>query len=261
MPHLVTNRPRVSNLRQSDPDHESHDLWERYSAAVYQLGGVTFVAGSVFFLPVLEHFKYIGAWLFLVGSLLYLLVTGHDLFEVVRFWRQFVTRTLAQTLELGASLNYVTGSILFAVGSLFFLPSWDWPTVGAWCFVIGSVAFVLGTAVNLLQVFEAPTLVYLELFNLTVSGFAVGSMLFLVASIPFLWHLDTPSDTHLVFSLAGWEYIGGSLLFASGAVSIHVRHFARRAMLSKGAARTSILVEFLRREIGRYGQMGSDRSQ
>lgn len=138
------------------------------SATIYQFGSAMFVCGSVFFLPALSHLEALGAWLFFFGSLLYFLVTGHDLFEIARFWRQFVSRTLAQPLEFAASFNYVAGSALFAIGSLFFLPGWDGPNIGAWCFIIGSIAFVLGTNLNLMQVVESPSLVYLELFNLTL---------------------------------------------------------------------------------------------
>lgn len=257
MPHLVTNRPRVANPAQTDPDHSSHDGWERLSSAVYVLGGMTFVAGSIFFLPALSAWQYIGAWLFFVGSLLYALVTGHDLFEVVWFWRLFFSRTLARVLELSASASYVTGSLLFAVGSLFFLPGWDWPIPGAWCFIIGSAAFVVGANVNLLQVVEAPTLVYLELFNLTVAGFAVGSALFFVASVPFLWHLQSDQDSQLLFTYVAWEYTGGSLIFLTGGVLIHFRHVMRRAMIAIGQPRTSMLSQFIRGEIHDYGPLST----
>ncbi len=257
MPHLVTNRPRVGNPGQQDPDNPSHDQWEQLSSAVYGLGGLTFITGSIFFLPALSSLQYLGDWLFFVGSLLYLLVTGHDLLEVLRFWHLFATETLAQTLEFTASFNYVGGSILFALGSLFFLPDWGWSIPGAWCFIVGSAAFVVGANVNLLQVVEAPSLVYLELFNLTVAAFAVGSILFFVASIPFIWHLHNSSDTQLILTYVAWEYIGGSMLFLIGGVFIYWRHCMRRASLADDRTRTSGLIRLFRREINRYGRLKS----
>ncbi|WP_111748036.1 YrhK family protein [Salinisphaera orenii] len=257
MAHLVTNRPRVGSPQVADPDHPAHDWWELVSLVVYELGAALFIGGSIFFLPALASSQFVGAWLFLIGSILYLVVTGHDLLEVVRFWRLFFTRTLGQTLELLASLNYVTGSLLFAVGSVFFLPSWDWPVAGAWLFVLGSVAFVVGASVNLLQVFESPTLAYLELFNLTVAWFAVGSVLFLVASVPYLWDLHSNRDATLVMTYAGFEYMAGSILFLSGGLMIHLRYRVRRRHAAAGGSRTSVLTGFVRREVGRYGRLGS----
>lgn len=222
MPHLVTHRPRVSNLKSTNPESKSHKLWETINAFSYKLGGVAFIAGSVFFYPALSRYLAIGDWLFFAGSLLYLMVTGHDLLEVLKYWRHHHTETFADRIELVAAWSYVLGSVLFTIGSLCFLPSLDATTLGSWCFIIGSVLFVIGGFVNLLQVVEAPSMIYMQLFNVTVAQFILGSGMFVIASIPYLWQLDAAAERH-VTTLAASSFLFASVLFFVGGVCIYYR--------------------------------------
>jgi hypothetical protein len=73
------------------------------------------------------------------------------------------------------------------VGSVFFLSAVGWVTAGAWTFVIGSLLFVLGACVNVRQIVRADSKLTLQLMNLTALTFVVGSVLFAVASISYLW--------------------------------------------------------------------------
>ncbi|MDG1696585.1 MAG: YrhK family protein, partial [Ilumatobacter sp.] len=58
--------------------------WESVSAIIYLVGGALFIWGSVRFFPSLEsQAENRGAWIFFAGSLLYLVVTAHDTYEVV----------------------------------------------------------------------------------------------------------------------------------------------------------------------------------
>src|SRR5699024_6164329 len=186
MPHLVTHRPRLTNLRSSDENHPSHNRWEPYSAISHKIGGLTFVGGSLFFFPALADYLAVGDWLFCIGSVLYLLVTGHDLLEVAKYWRHHNTDTFADHIEFICAWSYVIGSALFVIGSLCFLPSENATVLGAWLFIVGSVLFVVGGLVNILQVVEAPSMLYMQLFNFTVALFVIGSALFAVATIPYL---------------------------------------------------------------------------
>src|SRR5690625_4119121 len=157
MPHLTTHLPRLTNLRSSDEEDISHKTWETFSAFSYEIGGLTFAGGSLFFFPALSDYLAVGDVLFCVGSVLDLLATGHDLLEVIKYWRHHHTYTFADHIERIAASSYVMGSALFVVGSLCFLPNVGATILGAWLFIIGSGLFVTGGLVNILQVVEAPS--------------------------------------------------------------------------------------------------------
>nr|WP_299380190.1 YrhK family protein [uncultured Halomonas sp.] len=231
MPHLITHRPRVSNLGSQNPHSHSHKLWETINALSYKLGGLAFVVGSVFFFPSLSHYLVVGDSLFLAGSLLYLMVTGHDLLEVLKYWRQHHTESFADYIEYVAAWAYVLGSALFAVGSLCFLPSLEAIMLGSWCFIIGSVMFVIGGFVNVLQVVEAPSVFYMQLFNLTVAQFVLGSGLFVVASIPYLWNLEGATE-HQVSAFAASQFLFASVLFFLGGVCIYYRKLVQKRLVA-----------------------------
>lgn len=228
MPHLVTHRPRVANLASKDENAASHKAWETTNAACYLLGGAAFVAGSVCYFPALSELFAAGSWLYFAGSVLYLLVTGHDLFEVVKYWRTHDTDTFADRIEQITAVSYVGGCMLFTLGSLCFLPSVGATAVGVWCFIAGSALFILGGFINLLQVVEAPSLIYMQLFNLTVAQFIVGSALFIVASIPYLWQLGAAQYAVETFDVA--QFLLASVLFFTGAVAIYYRKLVRRRL-------------------------------
>lgn len=222
MAHLITHRPRMTNLASSDETHASHKAWETFSAISYEVGGLTFVSGSVFFFPQLAAYLAVGDWLFCAGSILYLLVTGHDLLEVMKYWRHHDTDTFADHIEFVCAWSYVLGSALFVVGSLCFLPSVAASVLGAWLFIIGSVLFVTGGLVNIVQVVEAPSLIYMQLFNFTVALFVIGSALFVVASVPYLWDLAN-SVRPRIDTFAAAQFLAASVLFLIGGIAIYYR--------------------------------------
>ncbi|MDA3919843.1 MAG: YrhK family protein [Salinisphaera sp.] len=253
----MTHRPRVSNLSESDPDHPSHKRWETVSAFSYVLGGLTFIAGSICFFPALSAWLAVGDWLFFAGSLLYLLVTGHDLLEVIKYWRHNDTDNFADHIEFIAAWSYVVGTLFFLLGSLCFLPSLDWTFYGTWCFILGSLLFVIGGFVNILQVVEAPSLLYMQLFNLTVGTFVVGSALFVVASVPYLWNVAS-GDKPLLFQFVAWQYTVGSLLFFVGGVLTYYRKLVRDQLESFCRLHRlgTIFISSLRQEIHNKSRIG-----
>lgn len=87
MPHMFTNHPRLHNLTRGRKDLKSQFLWEAINAELYKIGGVFFIVGSICFFPKFEAYADLGAWIFFVGSLIYLFVTFHDFLEVKHFWR------------------------------------------------------------------------------------------------------------------------------------------------------------------------------
>lgn len=223
VPHLITNRPRIYNLTRSSKELREQFRWETVNAILYKLGGVVFIAGSVFFFPRFQAYANLGPWIFFFGSLLYLVVTGHDLVEALRF--RVSPEGFRTTLELVAALTYLVGTILFTLGSIFFLSQVDRLPAGAWCFIIGSLLFMLGASVNILHILQAKTLMLLQLMNLTAVSFVVGSVLFTVASIPYLWKIQSAEDQVMLFAYLAWQYLVGSVLFFVGGLFNYYRAY------------------------------------
>ena len=184
MPHLFTNRIRQYRLDKSFAEAHKGFKWESINAIVYCLGGFIFIVGSVLFLPRYEKFADWGAWAFIVGSVFYLLVTFHDLLESIQYFRSHQREDLYHIFEFLAATAYVTGTILFILGSVLFLPSLNKVNPAGWCFIIGSLLFVAGACINVLQIIQAGSLLTLQLLNATAICFIVGSVLFLASSVP-----------------------------------------------------------------------------
>lgn len=218
MPHMFTNRPRLHDLTKGSQDLRSQFRWETINAILYKIGGVLFIIGSIFFFPRFEAYADLGAWVFFIGSLVYLLVTVHDLAEVRHHWRLSKSHDRDTILEYAASASYVWGTVLFTVGSVFFLSSVGWLKAGAWCFVIGSLLFVLGACINVLQIVKSSSIKILQLMNLTAITFVVGAVLFTVASVPYLWSVAAKSDRTTLYAFLAWQYLAGSVLFFLGGV-------------------------------------------
>jgi hypothetical protein len=225
MPHLFVNRPRLHDLTSAHPGPSDHFRWESINAVLYKVGGVVFMIGSVLFFPRYEAYADLGAGVFFFGSLLYLVVTGHDMAEVWRYWRDKRGNTRGRTLEFTAAVAYLSGTLLFTVGSVFFISAVGWIVAGGWCFVIGSLLFLLGATVNVLQIVQARTLVTLQLMNLTAVSFVAGSILFAVASVPYLWTVESPTDRYTLFTFLAWQYLTGSALFFLGGVFNYCRAY------------------------------------
>ncbi len=214
---MFVNRPRELALVTRHPSARDNFRWETVNTGVYLIGGVMFIWGSVLFFPALEGRSDRGAWVFFVASLMYVAVTGHDSLEVIRH-RATLRRQLViwDRFEAWAALSYLLGSVLFAVGSIFFLSAVGWFAAGSWCFVIGSLLFVGGAVVNVLQIVRAPDRHTLQFMNLTAITFVTGSMLFMVASIPYLFNLQSASDQRTVDAFLASQYVVGSVLFLLG---------------------------------------------
>lgn len=224
MPHLFVNRPRAFNLKRPASDRRAQFRWETINAMVYKVGGVMFVAGSIFFFPRFAAYESIGLWIFLAGSLLFLLVTAHDMAEALRYRRTGKNPT-ASALELTAAFSYLTGTLLFTLGSVLFFPSLGVAALGTWCFLAGSLLFVVGACINVLQIVRARNLMILQLMNLTAISFVVGSVLFTVATVPYLWRIRSAGDRWLIDDFVAWQFVAGSLLFLLGGLFNYLRAY------------------------------------
>ncbi|MFO7816665.1 MAG: YrhK family protein [Thermodesulfobacteriota bacterium] len=218
MPHIFTNRPRLHDLTADRKDLKKQFRWETINAIIYKLGGLVFIAGSILFFPALDAHRDLGCWIFFVGSVFYLVVTAHDLAEVRYNWKSMDAHDRWAKFEYSAALSYFWGTVLFTVGSIFFLSFVDLAIPGAWFFVLGSFLFVLGACINVLQIAKADTMLTLHLMNLTAVAFVVGSVLFTLASIPYLWDFESASDHLTLNKFMAWQYLIGSVLFFMGGV-------------------------------------------
>lgn len=228
---MFVNRPRIHDVVADTPEERRNLRWETINAIAYQVGGAVFILGSICFFPALSAYANLGAWVFFFGSLLYLLVTGHDLLEVFLNAKENKDpATIWDRLEFWAAWTYLTGTVLFVIGSIFFLTNVDLPIAGAWCFITGSVLFIAGATINVLQIVEAEDLVTLQMMNLTALTFTVGSTLFAVASIPYLWSFANTADEVRVDGFLAWQYLTGSALFFIGGLFNYRRAYRVVAM-------------------------------
>jgi branched-subunit amino acid ABC-type transport system permease component len=83
--------------------------------------------------------------------------------------------------------------------------------------------------VNTLQVVEAPSLLYMQLFNFTVAQFIVGSALFLVVTIPYLWDLHGQTQSE-IYALAAGTFLFASVQFWVAGVAIYYRKLVREKL-------------------------------
>ena len=103
MPHLFVNRYWLHDLTSDHPEVGHHFRWETINAVLYKIGGLTFVTGSLLFFPRYEAYADLGVWMFFFGSLLYLVVTGHDMCEVWHYWRTKHPHSTDKILEFTAA--------------------------------------------------------------------------------------------------------------------------------------------------------------
>lgn len=238
MPHMFINRPRLHNLTKGRGELRAHFRWEKINAVSYEIGGLLFIIGSIFFLPRFDAYVDLGAWIFFIGSLVYLVVTVHDLAEVRHYWSTDKSNGRDTFLDYAAAGSYVSGTAFFTVGSFFFLSEVAWIKAGAWLFIIGSLLFLLGSSINVLQIVKADSIRLLQLMNLTAITFIVGAVLFILASVPYLWDVAAQSDRTTLYAFLAWEYIVGSGLFLAGGVFNYRR--AYQFLSDTGPRRRSI---------------------
>ena len=100
--------------------------------------------------------------------------------------------------------------------------------------LIGSLLFVVGACINILQIVQSRSMVTLQPMNLTAIAFVVGAVLFTVASVPYLWNFAAKSDRTTLYAFLAWQYLVGSVLFFLG-VEWWLRRRRARALREAGA--------------------------
>jgi hypothetical protein len=210
MPHFVTNRPRRFAIFSAVEKLTLQFGWEALNTLVYEVGGVMFIIGSVFFLPAYEEYISVGSWLFFAASILYIIVSAYDCVEMSYHPSD------APFIDAGAAASYLIGAIVFLIGSVLFLPTVGKYNAGALCFILGSLLFVSGAVLNAMQIFQAPSARAARYLLLTAICYIIGSTMFVVASVPYFFPFESAKDKELIYRWLAQQYIVGSLFFLVG---------------------------------------------
>ncbi|GEA49631.1 hypothetical protein VIN01S_04350 [Vibrio inusitatus NBRC 102082] len=206
------------NLTANKKELASQFRWETINAIAYKVGGVLFVIGSYFFFPNQAQYSHIGGVLFLTASLIYLVVNVHDMAEIRRYWKSNTSHNQQDRLEYFAGATYMTGTLCFVLGRIVGFDVVGQPIASAWLFIIGSLLFVCGASTNVFLIIRAESVQLLQLMNLTSITFIVGSVLYAIASVPYLWAFESRVDHLLILNFLAWQYMIGSLFFLLGGV-------------------------------------------
>lgn len=213
---------------------------------VYISALVTFVVGSVCFLPEFEEWVALGCDLFFVGSVVLAVLVGYEALEellcmcglgvgVADLPHEGETHeafsccgaSSKQWEMLLEKMMYCVGSIVFAVGSAF----WKHPNmvedeiagdqskmeVFVWAtemFIGGSAVFAFAAFVNAMSLHQThPT--FTGWAMATCSSYELGGILFVMGSVCFLPNMGCEDN---MLALGAWCFIVGSLMYVLGAV-------------------------------------------
>eukprot|EP01040_Poterioochromonas_malhamensis_P006934 gene6934-7481_t len=228
--------------------------WRMSHNFVYLVGGVTFAIGSYQYFPSVSNYE-LGGWLFTIGSAGFMIADGLEWWknnrvgcfyyaEYEHSYELVVAPLLApkdtfrgqlQRAEVG--LNFFmsfTGSTLYLIGSILFIPELDAIVAGTYTFIVGSLVIFFAQAWKLyragitnehdltdksfrLSNYSAD--IWAFLVDLTAG---VGGLAYCVGSVYFLPQYDV--STEITFIAAWWFQAGGFLFFASG-VFMFIRYF------------------------------------
>eukprot|EP00951_Prasinocladus_malaysianus_P001562 scaffold10798_cov44-Prasinocladus_malaysianus.AAC.1 len=148
-------------------------------------------------------------------------------------------------IEWIVAVLYTVGSVIFVIGSCFFLPEpyARFPHAGAWMFVWGSVLFGVGAIINIMQRYTVTSSLTIQLLNAVAIQFLVGSILFLVASVVYLleWGPVSQYALDVAHSFAAWLLTVASILFTTGGLSNMARITRSRDYLKERGGKTEAL--------------------
>lgn len=210
-------------------------LVSKVNATLPIVGGACFITGSVFFVPGLEIHDpdfcgTVGAWLFLGGSICYLVAPLVDLFdmsfsindisdapptEASSKYENLYKAQMKRTQRANALL-YAVSSLAFVVGSVFFFPSMRYgldATYGAWTYLMGCVISFLAAGLaactahelrKTAEPFQPPHKRLLDLWwwsdedahMFSCLLYMLGNLLFAVGSVLFFPIVYDPSTKH-----------------------------------------------------------------
>lgn len=215
---------------------------EFVQAGLELFAGIIFVIGSVCLLPPYcrnVNLFVSGCVLFVVGALIYVGLSGFTLLESYR------QRSVISGAKITEHTLFFVGSLIFVYGTFLF-----WPEKGRLytyaeafhklsivqayglmvpeleatvLFIIGSAIFAFAAFVGALSLGPEDTEENKMHLCISILNF-VGSLLFVVGSIPYLPHLKCTDDE---VAVGAWCYVVGSILFCSGGVTGLVKSWKR----------------------------------
>ncbi|MGR5065168.1 YrhK family protein [Photobacterium sp. DNB22_13_2] len=225
MAHILSNRYRIQDLTTNKEELKKQFRWDTINAITYKIGGLLFVIGSFFLFPARSEHASTGGAIFLTASLLYLIVNVHDLLEIRRYWKSQPTHNLQLKLEYFAGISYLLGTLCFVCGRICSFSTVGLSVTGTWLFISGSILFVFGALSNVLLIIKESSVQQLQLMNLTAICFVIGSLLFALATIPYLWRFESAKDQLTIFNFVAWQYMLGSSLFFLGGIFNYFRSY------------------------------------
>jgi hypothetical protein len=243
MPHLVVERvrslpPCPCVVPDRLPSKRTYVQFALAVEVVEVLAGLVFVVGSVCFLPQYSHDLeafLLGCFLFVVGSVLYVVICSITLAEAVRYEGVW-------SAEAAENALYTAGSWVFLVGTFLYWPpeahygniqwfqmhlslsayfnTFSTEFEGTVLFIIGSLMFVLAAFVNGLNQRAPFDNVRSRLLTATTSLYMAGGLLFVMGSVAFLPNLGCGE---IMEAFGAWLFIVGSVAFVFGGVVSIVR--------------------------------------
>lgn len=224
---LINNKP---NIRIEFDSTKANSLsWRLWHSINYMIGGITFYLGSYCYFSFINNVYpnsfIIGAWLYSIGSLCFLLA---DITE----WNHFKygcscnvnyegEQTFYNTFiraEVGINFFFsVLGSLMYLIGSIFFIPSLDKLPLGEFFFIYGSLVIFFSQLWKCLR----PHLIHgFKIENVTedFSGFLVdlcaglGGFSYFYGTVIFRY-MENEYDQNIASS---WFVTGGTFFTLSG---------------------------------------------
>ncbi len=225
MPRLITNNHVKTQKQQGTKNIEKLPAFTTAYIfdIIYILGGITFLVGSLLQFPHIDAFGQYGMVLFIIGSVLYLVITGYQSVEAIKNYKGHSERKIWTRLRIIESLLYLIGTVLFLIGSVMFLDVIGETVIGAELFVIGSVNFAVAAVINIMEIINEEGFITMQLANGIAISFVLGSVLFILGSIPFIWQGEDLAGSSNLYRYVIWEYIVGSFLFLLGGVLAYIK--------------------------------------
>lgn len=195
--------------------------WRVWHGVNYQIGGVTFLFGSIALLPALTG-KIDGAF---ISALLYTIGSAGFLLADITEWLHFTKPCFPHY-----SANYLfsaLGSAIYLIGSICYFPSLDAAKSGALYFIIGSSVIVLAQTWKIVRTlfmnekpywrnyFEDPSGFYVDLYA------GLGALMYLIGTVVMN---KSASDTD--YLLVGvLIYCLGGLFFTLSGLYMQKRYY------------------------------------
>lgn len=219
--------------------------WRLTHSFAYLLGGSTFLVGSLQYFPSYNNLV-LGGWLFTIGSAGFLFADAFEWWTNNRVGcfaykdfeasyessvgERFGDKTTCwgrwKRAENGVNFfSSMTGSLLYLIGSILFIPSLNQIVEGTYIFIYGSAFIFLSQSWKVYRAAtynESPRDVTFRVSNLChdwpgffVDAFAgIGGLAYFIGSFLFLPQYDlTDEDT---INAATWFTVGGACFLLSG---------------------------------------------